>query len=124
MKPEAADLVKKSKRSLDVARKLWTQGDYDFSVSRLYYALFYIAEALLLTKGLSFSSHSAVLSALHEQFVKPGLLPQAMHQLIHETFDRRQEADYEAGIQIAKEEVDALINRAEQFLGHAMPLLA
>lgn len=124
MKPEAADLVEKAKRSLDVARELQARGDYDFSVSRLYYALFYVAEALLLTKGMSFSSHSAVLSALHEQFVKPGLLPKEMHQLIHETFDRRQEADYEAGVQIAREEVDSLISRAEKFLKNAMPLLA
>ncbi len=93
MKQEVADLIEKSKRSLGAAKELQSRGDYDFAVSRLYYSLFYLAEALLLAKGLSFSSHSAVLSALYEHFVKPGLLPKEMHQLIHETFDRRQEAD-------------------------------
>lgn len=40
------------------------QGFYDFAVSRAYYTMFYVAEALLDQEGLSFSSHAAIISAL------------------------------------------------------------
>ena len=39
------------------------EGDYESSVSRTYYAMFYCAQAILLTKNLSFSSHKGVISA-------------------------------------------------------------
>jgi uncharacterized protein (UPF0332 family) len=42
--------------------------DYESSVSRTYYAMFYSAQAMLLTKNLSFSSHKGVISAFGEHY--------------------------------------------------------
>ncbi|MBM4457493.1 MAG: HEPN domain-containing protein [Chloroflexi bacterium] len=59
MKPEVAVLFEKAASSR--AAVLLAGRDYlDFAASRAYYALSYAAEALLLTEGLSFSSHAAV----------------------------------------------------------------
>jgi uncharacterized protein (UPF0332 family) len=44
-------------------RVLFADGDFDGAASRAYYAMFDVAEALLLSKGLVFPSHSAVISA-------------------------------------------------------------
>jgi len=54
MTEEIDKLLRKAKRSLEAAKRLFDEGDYDFSVSRAYYSMFYCAEALLLTKNLSF----------------------------------------------------------------------
>jgi len=54
---------KKAKKYLRSAEILLKEGDYEFSVSRTYYAMFYCAQAMLLTKNLSFSSHKGVISA-------------------------------------------------------------
>jgi len=48
-------LVKKAERSLKVAKQLFLEGHYDFSISRAYYAMFYCAEALLFARDMSFS---------------------------------------------------------------------
>jgi uncharacterized protein (UPF0332 family) len=45
---------------------------YSVAANRIYYAAFYAATALLKTKSLSFSKHSAVLSAFRQQFIKTG----------------------------------------------------
>ncbi|WP_373479828.1 HEPN domain-containing protein [Geminocystis sp.] len=51
----------KAERSLNAAQEL-NQKDYpEFATSRAYYAMFYVAEVLLLEEDLSFSSHSAVI---------------------------------------------------------------
>ncbi|WP_242041241.1 HEPN domain-containing protein [Leptolyngbya sp. FACHB-261] len=63
MTPEQQALLDKAHRSLVAAQSLIERGFYDFAVSRAYYAMFYIAEALLDLEGLSFSSHAAVISA-------------------------------------------------------------
>ena len=57
MNLEVEKLFKKAERSLHSAKLLFDDGGYDFAVSRAYYSMFYAAEALLLSKGLSFSNN-------------------------------------------------------------------
>lgn len=64
-------MLKKARRYMKSAETLRLEADYDSAISRLYYAMFYCAEALLLTRGLRFSSHKAVISAFAQHFVKP-----------------------------------------------------
>lgn len=47
MTPEQQALVDKARRSLEAAQSLIDQGFYDFAVSRAYYAMFCVAQALL-----------------------------------------------------------------------------
>jgi uncharacterized protein (UPF0332 family) len=64
--------LRKAHDSREVAIDLQREGFFDFAVSRAYYAIFYAAEAILLLKGLSFSSHSAVAAAYGKEFAKLG----------------------------------------------------
>ena len=48
-------LVDKAERNIKVSEKLIEDNELEIAVSRLYYAMFYIAEALLLSKNLSFA---------------------------------------------------------------------
>jgi uncharacterized protein (UPF0332 family) len=59
---EVAALFEKAGRSFTAARLLLDEGDADFAVSRAYYGYFYVAEGLLLTKGLRFSRHGQVIA--------------------------------------------------------------
>ena len=52
---EILALMQKAERSLKVSRDLIESGNYDFALSRAYYAMYYAATALLLTKDMKFS---------------------------------------------------------------------
>jgi len=56
MTKEQEALVKKAQDSLLGAKLLETNGLVDFAASRAYYAMFYLAGALLLGKGLRFQN--------------------------------------------------------------------
>jgi len=56
---EIQKLVKRALRYIKSAEMLLEDVDFESSVSRTYYAMFYCAEAALLTKKLSFSSYSS-----------------------------------------------------------------
>jgi uncharacterized protein (UPF0332 family) len=86
---EIKGMMAKARRYLDSAKLLSQAGDFDFAVSRLYYAMFYGAEALLLALGKAFSSHRAVMTAFGEHFIKSGLLPKEMHHWLHRAFEKR-----------------------------------
>ena len=52
MKPEVADLLMQAQESLEAAKLLHREGYHGFGAARAYYAMFYVAEAFLLEKGL------------------------------------------------------------------------
>jgi len=87
MMTEQAALLQKARDSLRAARLLETESLHDFAVSRAYYVMFYVAEALLLGEGLACSKHSAVIAAFGQHFSKAGrvALPQILDRRGGET---------------------------------------
>jgi uncharacterized protein (UPF0332 family) len=61
--PEIKHLLELAGESHFGAKTLLEKGLDRFSVAQSYYTMFYLAEALLLFKGKTFSSHSAVIAA-------------------------------------------------------------
>lgn len=63
MREEVEALLEKARRSFAAAELLLGAGNADFAASHAYYdGYFYVAEGLLLSKGLSFSRHTQVVS--------------------------------------------------------------
>lgn len=115
-KLEIQALLRKAERSLKASKILIDSEDYDFSISRIYYVMFYCAEALLLTKDLKFSKHSAVIAAFGRDFVKTGLLSQVLHSYLIKGFRERQIGDYETLNLPSIEDAEEMAEDAEAFL--------
>jgi uncharacterized protein (UPF0332 family) len=60
MRPEILALLDKARASYRAAVLLSQQGYPDFAASRAYYAMFYAAQALLLSRELSFAGSAIV----------------------------------------------------------------
>jgi uncharacterized protein (UPF0332 family) len=116
LKKEIRLLIEKAGKSILAAQRLAEKGFGEFAVSRAYYAMFYCAEALLLSRGLTFSKHSGIISAFGKEFIKTKELPEELHAYILDAFKDRQKADYEAGIEFSEREVKEIIQRANNFL--------
>ncbi|HLG30268.1 MAG TPA: HEPN domain-containing protein [Candidatus Brocadiales bacterium] len=106
----------KAEDSIKAAELLMEQKPYDFSASRAYYAMFYITEALLLTKGLSFKKHSAVIAAFGKEFTSSNFIKKGFHRRLLEAFELRQMGDYEPVKKVTEEGAKELITRAREFL--------
>ena len=113
---EREKLLAKAERFLQSVRLLTDNGDLDSAVSRLYYAALYVAEALLDAKGLSFSSHRAVISAFGQQFAKTGALDLNFHKLLLVAFEKRQMGDYLSQTSFSENEVEDLLRQTKSFL--------
>jgi uncharacterized protein (UPF0332 family) len=97
------------------AKLLIEDGDYDSSVSRAYYAMFYLAEALLSSIDISFSSHKGVISGFGEQFVKTGIFKKEFSKALTQAFEKRQLAEYDHRSITSKEEAEEIFKKAEGF---------
>jgi uncharacterized protein (UPF0332 family) len=91
-------------------------GSPDFAVSRTYYGYFYIAEALLLSKGDKFSSHGQVVAQYGLRFARTEELDRRFHQLMLRALRTRALADYQVEVPIDPEAVEELIQGGREFL--------
>ena len=112
---EIESLVARSAKYLHSAELLLDNGDYESSVSRSYYAMFYCVQALLLTKGLTVSSHAGLNTVFSEQFVKTGLLPKHMSRELNRAFEKRQLGDYESVFVLSEDEAREILEKAREF---------
>jgi uncharacterized protein (UPF0332 family) len=102
--------------SLAAARLNLENDFYSVAANRIYYAAFYAATALLKTRSLSFSKHSAVLSAFRQQFIKTSEFSAELGAFFREAFDMRQAGDYEMLTRFEPDDLRAQLTKAHQFV--------
>lgn len=112
----AAEFLARAEKYLDSAQLLLEHGDPESAVSRAYYAMFFAAEAALLTRQLAFSSHKGVIAAFGEHFVKPGTFPAAMGRDLARAHDKRVVGDYDARPSITPEVASELVHAGRAFV--------
>jgi uncharacterized protein (UPF0332 family) len=113
---EVKALIDRAVRYLKSAEILLQDEDYESCVSRTYYAMFYAAQAALLTKNLSFSSHKGVISAFGEHFVKTGIFNREIGRELNRAFEKRQIGDYEYTFVISRDEAGKILQSGKNFV--------
>ena len=113
---EIESLIQRANKYLKSAGLLLQEEDYESSVSRTYYAMFYSAEAMLLTKKLSFSSHKSVISAFGKHFVKTDIFPREIGRMLNQAFGKRQIGDYGYTFVISYEEAEEILANGKKFV--------
>ncbi|MBI3152658.1 MAG: HEPN domain-containing protein [Chloroflexi bacterium] len=123
MKQETAELLTKAERAIHNAENTMADGDFDFAISRVYYAMFYIASALLGEKDMYFSKHGGVHGAFAQHFVKTGEFDPKYQRWLVTTFSQRIIGDYGATSDFILEDVQEIIEQAREFLAAAQSYL-
>jgi uncharacterized protein (UPF0332 family) len=123
MKEYSQKLLDKAFDAIEAAEMLVEAGKSDISAGRAYYAMFYVAEALLNEKGLQFGKHSAVHAAFGEQYAKARIFDPKFHRWLLDSFDKRLEGDYGVEADIGRDVAVNMINQAREFLEAAQMYL-
>lgn len=112
---EMQHLLNKADDSHAAAKVLIDKGFTGFSAAQSYYTIFYLVEALLLSKGLRFSSHSALIASYGKEFAKTGVLDPKFHRYIVVAQERRETGHYNAEPIITDEQALESFEWAEEF---------
>jgi len=91
-------------------------GYWNSTVNRLYYALFYAVNALLVLNEINTKSHSATRSQFSLLFIKSGKFDKKYGRLLSELFDWRQKGDYENIYEYDKDSVIPLIEPVKEMI--------
>ena len=116
MKEITKQFLEKAEEAIVAAKQLLDDDHAEFAAGRAYYAMFYVAEALLNEKGLRFRKHGGVHGAFGEHFAKVGVLDAKYHQWLLAAFEERITADYEVGESVETSKAESMIQQAREFL--------
>jgi len=95
LKKEVQRLLEKADHALEVAESLLKQGFPQDASSKIYYAMFYAAQALLRSQNIDVLKHSAVESALGYHFAKAGKIDPKYHRMLINARKVREIVDYD-----------------------------
>ena len=95
---------------------LYKLEDYDSTVSRVYYAMFFIVEALLLTKNIKVKTHSGLISKFGDNFIKTKIFPKDLGKIFRKAFDKRLVGDYDYSESIAKGNAEEVLKSGKEFI--------
>jgi uncharacterized protein (UPF0332 family) len=88
------------------------------SVSRAYYAVFYMASAALFSQSVVRGKHSGVESAFSEFLIKPGHIEPEYGRIYQRARRSREEADYAEDAAIDEAEARQALSDAGRFVAH------
>lgn len=109
--------LERSSESLEAAKLLLENKMLTSSMNRLYYAMFYAVQALLLLHDVSFSKHAQVKGYFNREFIQKDIFPKEFGRLYNKAFEYRQKFDY---VDLAIPEAEMIkeyIESADHFIG-------
>ncbi|MHB1679133.1 MAG: HEPN domain-containing protein [bacterium] len=98
------------------AKQAYESGHLNLAVNRIYYACFYSAEALMLTRDFSTNNHGRLKGEFNKVFVHSGLINKKYFAILDTAFKDRQNGDYGDFVKFNKEAVKSSLGKAEEFV--------
>ncbi|MEW5828014.1 MAG: HEPN domain-containing protein [Chloroflexota bacterium] len=123
MKDSTQQLLARAMDTIEASEILLANGKVEIAAGRAYYAMFYVAEALLNEKGFQFGKHGNVLASYGQHFAKTKALDPKYHRWLINAFDQRQIGDYGLDPDIKSEVVVEMLRQAQEFLETATKYL-
>lgn len=107
----------KAAETLREARLMFDNGFWNATANRLYYACFYALTAAFLAKeSKSPLTHAGVKAKFNRDFVQTGKVSVELGRFYNKLFNKRQDADYKDLILFTAEEIEPLLQEAENFI--------
>lgn len=111
--------MEKSYKSFDEAKAVAGLGFWNLAGNRLYYAVYYMASALLLDKGISAKTHAGTIHLLGQKIINEGMLDKSYGRLFSRLYELRQAGDYDDMFDATEQEVKPYIDKVSAFLEDA-----
>jgi uncharacterized protein (UPF0332 family) len=123
MKEEVWRYLAKADHALLVAEELIERGHASDAASKVYYAMFYAAKALLSSEEIEVVKHSAVESAFGYYFAKPGRIDPKYHRMLIGARKIREIADYDIAEEIVEPVASLRLEEGKEFVSSIKRML-
>jgi len=123
MRDEIKGYLEKAEHALEVAEELLKAGYAPDAASKVYYAMFYAAQALLKSEGINVVKHSAVESALGYHYAKRGRIDPKYHRMLINARKIRETVDYDLEEEVVEPVASLKLEEGRAFVDAIKELL-
>ena len=115
MQNQVSAWMDKARESQSASEFLLNDGHSSIASSQVFYTMFYIAKALLLSKDLDFSRENRVISAFGKEFKKLDVLSNDFHKNMVAARAIRDSNDFELDFEVNEQDVRQMIQQSYEF---------
>ena len=108
--------IEKAYKVLQEARDNAELKHWNLTGNRLYYAVFHMCQALLLSEGETIRRHAGMIHKIGLNFVTTGRLDAKYGRLISRLYELRQSGDYDERFDATEEEIVPFFSQVEELL--------
>lgn len=116
--------IQKAEKALVEAMDNANLEHWNLVANRLYYAVFYMASALLIDKGFTAKSHNGVFCILGQEFIRKDLLNREDAKLASRLQNMRQSGDYDDMFDWTEEDVLPLFDKTKELIQKMKELIS
>ncbi len=114
---------KKSKQYLHDSDLLLKNNSSESAVSRAYYAMYYMAKALLFDIDVNPKTHQGVVMMFGKHFIKTEIFEKVYGNILSKALNQRIIGDYEIGTGIEMDLATEIVDEAHKFVASAIKYL-
>ncbi len=108
--------IESAHNAIDDAKYLLSDDRLNATANRLYYACYYIVEALLISNGIQASTHQGVKSMFGAHLVLKGKVDIRWSKYFSAVLSLRKTADYDFFVKYEKDDIEPLLSQADEFM--------
>lgn len=116
--------IEKAHTVFTEAKEVASLKRWNLTGNRLYYSVYHICSALLLSNGVISKSHSGTIHLFGEKFIRSGVLPKEYGKLITRLFELRLSGDYDDLFNATEDIIMPLFPQVEHFITEMEKLIA
>ena len=108
--------LSRAKEQLSYIPGILELGDYKTVANRSYYSVFYAMRAVLALDGVDSKKHSGIISEFRRRYIKTGVFPEELSDIIGELFSVRSGSDYDDFYVVSREKAELQHQNAAVFV--------
>ncbi len=98
-------------------------GYLETAANRIYYCIYYLLSAFALKKNYQTSKHLQLIGWFNREFVKAGIVPHEIGEIVYNSYDLRTKSDYDDFVVFSKGELTRSYSDLMKFMENIKKLI-
>ena len=108
--------IARAKEAIEEVDILIKAKKFNAAVTRIYYGVFYITNALILIDNFSTSKHSQIIGYFNKNYVKERIINPKIGRFLNRAYELRTRSDYGEFIEYSEPEINSYFKEMKDFI--------
>lgn len=108
--------IARAKDAIEEVDILIKSKKFNAAATRIYYGVFYITNALLLTDNFPTSKHSQIIGYFNKNYVKEKIIDPKIGKFLNRAYELRTRSDYGEFIEYSEPEINSYFKEMKDFI--------